>query len=538
MNSNSAIVAHHLLAVTDIATVFKTIEDHSAQTVIVLSPNHFSLGKSPAQISFGTWQTPYGDVASDINAVRRLLYQDPLLQNEERTFENEHGISAITPFIKRSFPSAKIVPIALHETLSLEEANTLGEIIATQFPDAVVIASIDMSHYLPSSVAQYHDRITLRSIESGTSSANLEIDSNATLRVIQRINTIRGNTTWHLTGHNDSLQSNVDQPTKNQKNWQENTSHILGYFTQSNTQSNIEHPAPFASIHFVGDIMLDRDVKHLAEREGIDAPWKNVGRFLLGSHLRVGNLEGTINNRSPKNTYLPPFEFDFTPESITELKKHIDIVSLANNHSQDVGSAGEIETRKELDTAGVKWFGSFLSPVFVLDQEVNGVPLTFIGYHSFRPDEQTLLDEIRAAGKNERFVIVLPHWGMEYVSQTTSQRSLAEKMVEAGADLIVGGHPHVIQGIELIENTPVIYSLGNFIFDQRFGDTTTGLTAGIIISKQEILIHLLPVATNNGQPSPLPDQEAWSILEKIAFQSPNKLRDQIRSGVITILYDR
>lgn len=283
--------------------------------------------------------------------------------------------------------------------------------------------------------------------------------------------------------------------------------------------------------------MLDRDVRRLMEKNGVAAPWRDVERFLAGSHLTVGNLEGTVNERPPKYTYRPPFEFNFTPASISELATHVDLVSLANNHSQDVGPAGEMETRNRLDELGLAWFGSFLSPVYIADRDINGIPLTFIGYHAFRPDERTLFDEIRAADQNGRTVIVMPHWGVEYETQTESQRRLAENMIAAGADLIIGGHPHVIQGIEIMNGVPVIYSLGNFIFDQRFGETVVGLTAGVIFETNGINIHLLPVATNNGQPSPLSETETRNILEKIASQSPQSLRDHIRSGVISTTYE-
>jgi poly-gamma-glutamate synthesis protein (capsule biosynthesis protein) len=487
-------VAHHLVVADKIAQVFATIGDDSVKTVVVISPNHFSQGVSPAQTTTGAWQTPYGVLESDTVAVEALLTALPIIKQEDQTFEREHGIAAISPFIKRSFPKAKIVALALDDSLTVDERKEIAVAIETAVSSATVISSIDMSHFLPLAVQEFHDEETLLTLAAGgCHDCHLEIDSNAALEVLFDFNAKHGLFDWRLTHHGSSLAMGLASESE------DNTSHILGYFLEGEPQSK-----RFVSLHFVGDIMLDRGVrKQIVAANDVGYPWAKVQRFLSGSDLVVGNLEGTVNEQPSTYTYDPPFRFVFDPSYIRELAKYVDVVSLANNHASDVGSAGELETHRWLDEIGVPWFGSFQHPAPRYDTEINGFDLTFIGYHAFQPAEDELIEQIKAAKADGRFVIVMSHWGTEY--QTTpdsNQRRLAQLMVDAGADLIIGGHPHVSQTIEEIDGVPVVYSLGNFIFDQEIPATWTAMTVGVIITDDGIKIYELPVTTRSGQPIP------------------------------------
>jgi len=531
----SALSPHHLVAAGEMAALFSTVGSDDVKTVVVLSPNHFSTGKSAAQVSFGTWQTPYGDFETDEDAVEKLLADVSVLKNEEGTFENEHGVFALTPFIKKSFPSAKIVALAIHDKLSTEDAKVLAEALARDLPDAFVVASADMSHYLPHYAAVFHDEITERTLACGClddlCQTDLEVDSINVLSMLMQINRARGTEVFSLTGHSDSVSMFAST------SWNENTSHLLGYFS-TGAPSNDN----FISIHFVGDIMLDRGTrKQINAADDIGYPWEKMDRFLAGTDFVVGNLEGTVNKQSSTYTYDPPFRFVFDPTYVEEANKYLDAVSLANNHASDVGSAGELETHTWLENMGLPWFGSYRNTSLRLDTTIGDWPISFIGYHAFQPNEEALLAEISAAKADGKFVIVMPHWGTEYrTSPDSSEKRLAKLIVEAGADLVIGGHPHVPQGAEVIEDTPVLYSLGNFVFDQSMPETWTGLTAGIIISDSQIEIHLLPVFTKSSQPTPVSDAEAQKIFSALAAVSPTNielsstLQEQIKNGIIII----
>jgi poly-gamma-glutamate synthesis protein (capsule biosynthesis protein) len=472
------------------------------------------------QTTYGNWQTPYGILKTDDDAVRSIA-RAVGASIEPETFVGEHGISALTPFIKRSFKHAKIIPIILHDAVSEENVEVLGRTIAKNFPRAVVIASADMSHYLPNYTAMYHDEVTLNALASGgCDRCELEVDANSVLRTLFVVNRERKNETWNLTHHNSSIGLGAASVPE------QNTSHILGYFTKGKPSSE-----PFAAIHVVGDIMLDRDVRKKIEKEGSDAPWKNMHRFLSGSHAVVGNLEGTVSDALSDHAYEAPYRFIFDPKSVEAMKPYVDFVSLANNHAGDRLMEGEIQTLTELARLGIPWFGSYQNGLLRMDQTIGDTQITFIGYHAFVPNEQVLAQEIRAAKSDGRFVIVYPHWGTEYAPLPDSQQKrLATEMAQAGADLVIGGHPHVAQGIDLVEKTPVAWSLGNFIFDQPMPETFLALTIGVIVKPQAIELFLLPVSTKDGEPAALTDAQAKQVFQSIASRSDSGLQDQIKNG--------
>ncbi len=526
VESNSAISAHHLLVADKIAALFESVGSNKTKTVVLISPNHFGIGKSTAQTTNGIWNTPYGQLETDEKAVGRIL-NNSILTNEQLVFTKEHGISALTPFIKRSFPNAKLVPITIHESFSAEDATTLGNAIADQLPNAVVIASIDMSHYMPNYAASYHDEVTLNAIESGgCNNCELEIDANSVLQTLFAINQNRQSQKWTQTHHGSSIQMGIASKAE------DNTSHILGYFEKG--ESQVE---PFTAIHFLGDIMLDRDVRKFMDENGFDYPWKNMKRFLMGSHLTVANLEGTVGEGPTMRPHLSPYNFIFNPEAVKEMGKYVDVVSLANNHLDDRGLAGQEETREWLNKLEIPWFAGFESATPRRVMEVNGKQVALIGYHQFRPNIESLETEIKEAKAEGSFVIVYPHWGTEYVNRPgSSQKQLAEIMTTAGADLIIGGHPHVPQALGFEDGTPIVWSLGNFIFDQSMPETWTALTMGVIIKSNKIELHIMPVFTKDGQPKPVSDEEAQEWFDFLADISHPILKDQIKTGTIIFSY--
>lgn len=224
----SALVAHHLLVADKIAEVFDVIGNDDLRTVVLVSPNHFSRGIASVQVSEGAWETPYGTVYADIPAVEKVLHASSLVRHDETAYSGEHGIYGLTPFIARSFPRARIVPIILREDVRAEDAWRLGEVIATELPHAVLVASVDMTHYHDADYTAANDAKVLATLAAGVNYAeHLDIDSNASLRVLMGFNHVRGTFVWHMTHHGSSLGMGATA------DWHENTSHILGYFTSS-----------------------------------------------------------------------------------------------------------------------------------------------------------------------------------------------------------------------------------------------------------------------------------------------------------------
>jgi len=503
VKAGSALVAHHLLVDNEIAEIMETVGRKNIDTVVLVSPNHFDTGRMVAQTSHGNWETPYGMLVNDHDTVNELDEAIDFLEDDHVTFEGEHGISTLTPFIKKSFPNAKVVPIVVHESMTHEQAEELGQAIAEQLPKAFVITSADMSHNLPEYVSSFHDDVTERVLaRGGCESCELEVDSNAGLQVMFAVNEARGTEEWHRTYRGSSALMGVAPK------YEDNTSHLMGYFTKGDP---IEES--LISFTFVGDIMLSRYVGQMLDEHGADYPWEQITNFLRGAHHTVGNFEGQIcAGQYDQDWEEPPYQFSSSLGAVEAMAERVDVVSLSNNHSSDFGSACLEETRDSLDQLGVDWFGGYSSLNDVVRIDEDGWQVSLIGYNQFAADETELIETIEA--EVDRFVIVYPHWGTEYLSQSDArQQKLAQTMVEAGADLIIGSHPHVIQESALIDSTPVYYSLGNFIFDQEEPETNQGLAVGVILDGEEVIIYPMPYYIVNTQPVPINDSEAAQFID-------------------------
>jgi poly-gamma-glutamate synthesis protein (capsule biosynthesis protein) len=235
------------------------------------------------------------------------------------------------------------------------------------------------------------------------------------------------------------------------------------------------------SIVFVGDMMFDRHIRLNAQKRGgyDEVIGPKLSTLLDTADVVVGNLEGpvtTFPSRSinsaigSTNNYL----FTFDPAVIQLLVKHnILVVNLGNNHILNFGKDGLQQTREYLRRAGITYFGAtgdIASPSGRWSERViKGTKVAFINYNQFTPEgEAQTLADLNSASHSADLHVVYTHWGNEYVPENEVLKKQARQFVSAGADLIIGSHPHVITGVEDIGNTRVYYSLGNFIFDQYF----------------------------------------------------------------------
>ena len=252
-----------------------------------------------------------------------------------------------------------------------------------------------------------------------------------------------------------------------------------------------------ASLIFVGDIMVAETPGELIAR-GED-PFQTFAALLSSHDVRIGNLECVVATTGTAEE--KPYTFRADPRTLPVLKRHFDAVSLANNHSGDFGKAAFAEQLALMDTAGLPYFGggrdatAAHAPWIV---ERNGVRIALLGYVEFKPrsfeadasrpgvawsgEDDDVIEDIIAARRVHRADIVIPfmHWGWEDEPDPSPRlRAFARRMIDAGADLVVGGHPHVTQGAEYYRGKPIIYSLGNFLFN---GFDTPATTTGWVLS--------------------------------------------------------
>lgn len=263
---------------------------------------------------------------------------------------------------------------------------------------------------------------------------------------------------------------------------------------------------------FVGDIMLDRWIRQVAEKKGYDFVFEEVNDLLKDKDLAIGNLEGPItDNKSisiasafgARENYV----FTFTLEAAVILGDYnIKLVNLGNNHILNFGEDGLEQTKKYLSEAGVGYFCANDLRFKIYD--LGGRKVGFVCYNQFEKDavERVIGDIRKIKGEREEkekadIVILYAHWGKEYETKADAlQKELARKFVDAGADLIIGSHPHVVQEKEIYNGKTIYYSLGNFIFDQYFNpNAAEGLAVEAIISpdrNMQFTEHYVQMKTN------------------------------------------
>ncbi|HSG21634.1 MAG TPA: CapA family protein [Azonexus sp.] len=233
---------------------------------------------------------------------------------------------------------------------------------------------------------------------------------------------------------------------------------------------------------FAGDIMLDDGPGRFIGQGG--DPLTPFAAILKAADYRIGNLECPIaESGSALDNKI--FSFRAKPQVLPVLQARFDAVALANNHSGDYGHDAFLDTMRHLDNAGIAYFGGGRNlseahkPLWI---ERKGLKIAVLAYNEFKPrsfeagpdwpgvawsEDDHVIADIRAAkAAGADLIIPFMHWGWENEDKPTQrQQQLARKMIDEGAALVVGGHPHVTQGAETYKGKPIIYSLGNFVFD-------------------------------------------------------------------------
>lgn len=235
-------------------------------------------------------------------------------------------------------------------------------------------------------------------------------------------------------------------------------------------------------IVFVGDIMLD-DGPGQVIAAGRD-PLAAFAPHLAAADLRIGNLETPIATTG-KPTESKIYNFRAHPRVLPVLQGRFDALSVANNHSGDYGAQAFMETLAHVKSIGITPFGGGRNLVEAHRPywaEKNGLRIAILAYNEFKPrsfaagphwagvawsEDSLVVADIRAArAAGADIVIPYMHWGWEREPEPTlRQRNMARLMIDAGADAVIGNHPHVTQGTEIYRDRLIVYSLGNFVFD-------------------------------------------------------------------------
>lgn len=279
---------------------------------------------------------------------------------------------------------------------------------------------------------------------------------------------------------------------------------------------------------FAGDVYLSDHVL-----EAYDAAGGIDGVLSQGYQAEIQAADFFMTNEefpfSTRGTPAPDKQFTFrvNPEKVKLMQEMgIDLVTLANNHALDYGRDAMLDTIDTLDHAGIRHVGAGKNlaearkPAIV---ELNGRTFAFIGATRVYPEADwaagtdsagmfsaydggaALAEEVKAAKQQADYVIAYVHWGIEREEMPNEvQKSIAHRLVDAGADLVVGAHPHVLQGLEYYQGVPIAYSLGNFVFGSSIPSTAL-LQADV--DDEGLRLRLIPGTSAAGYTRKLDDAE-------------------------------
>ena len=243
------------------------------------------------------------------------------------------------------------------------------------------------------------------------------------------------------------------------------------------------YAAKEVSLVFAGDTVLDDTAGKIIEQGG--DPFSDFADYFAGADIRITNLECVVSTRGQANDKM--YTFQAYPRVIPVLQKHFDAVTLANNHSGDFGPDAFAQMLSLLKEAGLAQVGGGMNLKQAHTPLVftcNGWRIAVLSYNEFHPrsfeagfdipgvawsEDQQVIEDIQTARRIHRADLVIPvmHWGWENErTANPRQRQLAKLMIDAGADAVIGGHPHVTQDVSVYKGRPIIYSVGNFVMKE------------------------------------------------------------------------
>lgn len=260
----------------------------------------------------------------------------------------------------------------------------------------------------------------------------------------------------------------------------------------------------------VGDIGLGRYITYLARsKNDFSYSFSGFSRILQQNDFNLGNLESPIIDNCPTGP-LDTMVFCGDPKFIPYLSKNKFIFNLANNHILNYGQSGFDQTQTFLKEENIPFFNSHYTGIEFLQKDFHGIKFGFLGFDlvsnsNFSQDK--IINLIKKYNPQVDWLIVSIHWGSEYQPQAETWRvNLAHKMIDAGADIIHGHHPHVFQNSEIYQDKLIYYSLGNFIFDQNWSKATSNSSLiNLTVDKNKIIdTDSIPFTIkNNSHPEPI-----------------------------------
>ncbi|MFJ1118761.1 CapA family protein [Bacillus thuringiensis] len=337
----------------------------------------------------------------------------------------------------------------------------------------------------------------------------------------------------------------------------------FSFFNRTNANVKINSDkSVILTMTMVGDVMMGRNIENISAQYGSDYVFRYVLPYFQNSDYVSGNFENAVL-LDDKEKYIKAEKYIHLAtdrKSATAAKNAgFTLLNLANNHMMDFGEKGLIDTLQVFKDERLDYVGAGVNLTDaknIVYKNLNGIKVASLGFTDayakgfiakkdqagvLNTNPDVFFEQIRKAKSiqegNADIVIVNVHWGEEYDTEANPrQKSLAKAMVDAGADIIIGHHPHVLQSFEIYKNSIIFYSLGNFVFDQGWTRTKDSALVQYHLKNNGLAkIEVIPMRIKEGTP-----RQATNMLDinRINRQITKKMKKesiwQEREGKIEI----
>jgi len=437
-------------------------------------------------------------------------------------FDDKKNYEDVLPDILQFYPKDKVI------SFSATADNSLSRLKRILPKNTLVITTTSLSPDIKDeTLRRFHDQFSL-----------------SVLKTLDKTGLVRADLTekHSLRLFFDVLSDDFAGNVSNYLVFDDNSGAIIKY------EKGSIKPKRNITIMAFGDVMLSRYVRTLMNRHGMDYVFEKLDKsYFTGSDFVFANLEGPINGLGTSGG--TSMVFSFNKDIAPFLKRFgFNILSLANNHALDQGYDGRRQTIEALEAEGMGWCGHPIEAdaESVFYKDIDGAKVAFVCFQDIthKLDDNSAIELIQEVRKNVDYLIVSVHWGNEYKHTPDFEKQVkpGHAFVDAGADVVIGHHPHVVQSFEIYNGKPIFYSLGNFVFDQYWSTKTQQeLAIGIVLSKDDSSdfsskIYLFPLKSTVSQSSRMsPAEQTRWIEEFLSYGNYDEnLVAQIRRGYLKI----
>lgn len=452
----------------------------------------------------------------------------------ERAFWEENVLRPIEPLLKENFPDADVHGILLKDFIADEDVDELAIELAENLDEnSLVVISTHFTSNMDTRVANFQDEMA-ENVLTHMDTAGIEdlnVDSRPSVRLLFGYLQAKG-------AQKAELEASVSSETR---------THFFGKFYEG--EPDIDRDL---TIMAFGDMMLGRYVRTLMNENGMDYIFRDIQgeekRFFSGADVIFGNLEGPIKGEGRSGGTSMVFAFNRDIGPLLALY-NFNLMSIANNHAFDAGQEGREETIEVLEENDIGWCGhsTEVDPESVYYDWVGDHSYAFVCFDDVKGpiDDDAAVAMIKEIRPNVDYLIVSVHWGPEYYHSPHNELQVqpGRSFIDAGADFVIGHHPHVVQTFEEYNGKLIFYSLGNFVFDQYWSQKTQEqMGIGIVLDDADedegfsTKVYLFPMRSVASQSYLMTGSEKAQYLEKFIGYGDysEEMQEMIRNGIVEV----